>query len=71
MRRLTTGDALLFTKSAKNLYLIDAKHVTEWNASSKSTAVLRRMLKEDRARPFTQRMLKKLNVAISKINFKL
>ena len=71
MRSLTTGDALLFTKSAKSLYLVDAKHAAEWNASSKSPAVLRRMIKEDRIRRFTPRMLKTLHKAISRINFKL
>ncbi len=71
MRPLSTGDALLFSKNKKNLYLVSASHIEEWNASAKSAATLRRMMKADQIRRFTPRMLNRLQAAIQRINFKL
>ena len=71
MRPLSTGDALLFAKNKRNLYLVGAPHIKEWNSSNKSAATLRRMMKADRIRRFTPRMLNRLQAAIRRVNFKL
>ena len=71
MRPLSTGDALLFAKNKRNLYLVSAKHVNAWNRSNKSAATLRRMMKADQIRRFTPRMLAALKRAIGRVNFKL
>ncbi len=71
MRPLSTGDALLFAKNKRNLYLVSAQHVKTWNRSNKSAATLRRMITSDQIRRFTPRMLAALNRAISRVNFKL
>ena len=71
MRPLSTGDALLFAKNKRNLYLVSAKHVKTWNSGNKSAATLRRMMKADQIRRFTPRMLAALQKAIKRINFKL
>lgn len=71
MRELSTGDVFLFAANTKNLYLVDAKFVKEWKASTQTSSVLAKMVKAGKVRKFTRAMLLQLQRAVKHIDFKI
>ncbi|HYT45969.1 MAG TPA: hypothetical protein VEP90_26815, partial [Methylomirabilota bacterium] len=68
IRKLSTGDTIVFDQITKDLFVIDAKHTPNWdNAESPSVTHAKQMVERGEARYFDRKTLELVNQVLVNI----